>query len=225
MQERHKQYRSPATILGALLDPINSVAPTDGGLRKPPLEWFTEAELQTAYDEVERVATAIGRLPATQLPDEITPEAYGLNAVLALQKMVVTGFPETTIGICGVPKEEEKDGKKVVSIKWAGSSQRRIAVVHMLTRAGEKGLLAVADRVLSLHATVCAVDRAWSQLGNIFPANRTRLAIAKANKMMVVRNSYRLSKGITLQDKEVERAFWIEDLAEADDDEEVEIVG
>jgi hypothetical protein len=59
----------------------------------------------------------------------------------------------------------------------------------------------------------------------MFPANRTRLAIAKANKMMLVRNSYRLSKGITLQDKEVERAFWIEDLAEADDDEEVEIVG
>jgi hypothetical protein len=63
------------------------------------------------------------------------------------------------------------------------------------------------------------------KLGYMFPANRTRLAIAKANKMMLVRNSYRLSKGITLQDKEVERAFWIEDLAEADDDEEVEIVG
>jgi hypothetical protein len=59
----------------------------------------------------------------------------------------------------------------------------------------------------------------------MFPANRTRLAIEKANKMMLVRNSYRLSKGITLQDKEVERAFWIEDLAEADDDQEVEILG
>jgi hypothetical protein len=54
------------------------------------------------------------------------------------------------------------------------------------------------------HATVCAVDRFWSELGNMIPAKRTRLAMAKADKMMLVRNSYRISRNITKDDKEEE---------------------
>lgn len=49
-----------------------------------------------------------------------------------------------------------------------------------------------------------------------FGGNRSRLAVAKGNKMMLVRNSYRMKHSITNSDKEVEAAFWIEDLAEVD---------
>jgi hypothetical protein len=37
--------------------------------------------------------------------------------------------------------------------------------------------------------------------------------VEKANKMMLVRNSYRLKHRIEAADDEVEKAFWIEDLA------------
>lgn len=104
----------------------------------------------------------------------------------------------------------------VTSIKWSAISRRRNAVKTMLGDQGEVALAAVADRVLSQHATVCAVDRVWSELGNMFPPNRSRLAVAKGNKMMLVRNSYRMQHGITNSDKEMETAFWIEDLAGVD---------
>jgi hypothetical protein len=44
--------------------------------------------------------------------------------------------------------------------------------------------------------------------------NRTRLAIAKADKMMLVRNAYRLKHHISNNDKEEEMAFWIKKAAE-----------
>lgn len=90
----------------------------------------------------------------------------------------------------------------------------------MLADAHQHAPAAVADRVLSQHATVCAVDRSWSVLGNMFPSNCSRLAIEKGNKMMKVRNSYRLQNNITKGDQdssEAETAFWIEDLAATDD--------
>ena len=73
LQARHQQYRSPSSILAALLDPVNSLAPTDGGNRKPPISWFTADELQSARKEAERLGTAIGSLPATQLPPDLSP--------------------------------------------------------------------------------------------------------------------------------------------------------
>lgn len=214
LQARHQQYRSPSSILAALLDPVNSLAPTDGGNRKPPISWFTADELQSARKEAERLGTAIGSLPATQLPSDLSPGGYGLSARTALENLEDNGFPDATISHCAVLQRGE-DGA-VTSIKWSGISRRRNAVKSMLSDAEEVALAAVADRVLSQHATVCAVDRVWSELGNMFPANRSRLAVAKGNKMMLVRNSYRMKHSITNSDKEVEAAFWIEDLAEVD---------
>lgn len=193
---------------------MNSVAPTDGGNRKPPTSWFTPDELQSACKEAERLGTAIGNLPATQLPTDISPGGYGLSARYAMDALVSNGFPDDTISHCAVLQRGE-DGA-VTSIKWSAISRRRNAVKTMLGDQGEVALAAVADRVLSQHATVCAVDRVWSELGNMFPANRSRLAVAKGNKMMLVRNSYRMQHGITNSDKEMETAFWIEDLAGVD---------
>lgn len=107
-------------------------------------------------------------------------------------------------------------GVLLVGIGCNKQPQSAAAVKTMLCDQGEVALAAVADRVLSQHATVCAVDRVWSELGNMFAANRSRLAVAKGNKMMLVRNSYRMQNGITNSDKEMETAFWIEDLAEVD---------
>jgi hypothetical protein len=216
LQERHKQYRTPANIIAALLDPANSLPPTDGGNRKPPAEWYTEEELQSAYKEVQRLGTAIGSLPATQLPSEISPGGYGLDARTALQDLVHNGFPDDTISHCAVV--QRGGNGSVVSIKWSSIDRRRNAVKTMLVDAHHTALAAVADRVLSQHATVCAVDRAWSELGNMFPANRSRLAVDKGNKMMLVRNSYRLQNNITRADQEVETAFWVDELAETVDE-------
>ena len=130
-----------------------------------------------------------------------------------MQNLFDAGFTEKCISQCAVVQRGE-DGS-VVSIKWSSAAMRRAALKTMLQdhTPPQTALVAVADRVLSQHATVCAVDRCWSELRKMFPSNRSRLAVEKANKMMLVRNSYRLKHRIEAADDEVEKAFWIEDLA------------
>jgi hypothetical protein len=107
---------------------------------------------------------------------------------------------------------------------WRSISERRLVVVLGLRRQGQRGVSAVADRLQSQHATVCAVDRFWSDIGNLCPANRTRLAVEKGNKMMLVRNTCRLANKLTRNDSELERAFWVGQLAGELDVEDVEDV-
>lgn len=210
MQARQLQYRSTSSVIAALLDPANSQPPAAGNtLRTPPSSWFSEQELETAGQEVERLATAVGAMPNVQLPaDTPTASDLGMDAREQFEGLLCDGWPASTTLAAAMPL---KDGE----IAWKAINRRRVAVCRTLRDAGKHALAIIADRVLSQHATVCAVDRFWSELNDMYPANRTRLAAKKANKMMLVRNAYRLKHGITSDDKEVERAFWVQNLVDS----------
>lgn len=202
-QARCEEYRTATSLLASLLDPINSQPGIGGGLRKPPTEWYDATELEEAAAKCERLGTGIAALmPPGTLPSGVTPTGFGIDARLAFEQLCANGFAERIIGYCSVPGN---DGPK-----WAAGDRRRCGVTTVLRRdPSTAALAAVADRVLSQHATVCSIDRFWSELGNMFPAQRCRLAIEKADKMMLVRNMCRLRDQSAADDDEVERAFWI----------------
>jgi hypothetical protein len=200
LKKRHLQYRGDINVLAALLDPVNSLDPTDGGLRKPPAEWFSDDDLEDAYEAAEKLATAVGELPSTKLPANSSALSYGHQARTSMEALVANGFSEF---VMRHSQKLQQNGTP----SWLGISETRVAVVTGLRKSGHPALSAVADRVLSQHATVCAVDRFWSDLSNMIPSKRTKLAVAKADKMMLVRNAYRLRNSITQDDKEEELAF------------------
>lgn len=145
-------------------------------------------------------------MPNAQLPAGTTPRSAGIDARIAFDRLCANGFPEDVIAYCSV---SQADG----TIKWASGDRRRCAMSLVLRRDSSLAALGpVADRLLSQHPTVCSVDRLWSELGNMFPAQRTRLAVAKADNMMLVRNCYRQRNNITANNDDVEKAFWISEV-------------
>ena len=55
-------------------------------------------------------------------------------------------------------------------------------------------MASVARRVLSLHATSCAPERNWSLLGQLYRKNRSRLAIARAEKLVFISSAAKVAR-------------------------------
>jgi hypothetical protein len=53
----------------------------------------------------------------------------------------------------------------------------------------------VACRLLGMHVTTCASERDWSLWGNVFVKARSRLALAKAEKLIFVKGNLQLAEG------------------------------
>ena len=74
-----------------------------------------------------------------------------------------------------------------------------VLYIHIWLPQGHLGkaypaVAGVARRVLSLHATSCAPERNWSLLGQLYRKNRSRLAIARAEKLVFISSAAKVAR-------------------------------
>lgn len=209
-QARCDQYTNAATYVAYLADPANSILVD--GVRKPNAERLTAQQLAAAVADLGRVAKGVAQAPGAVLPGGVTPDAFAIDAALEFQQLLDVGFPPRVISYCIISGNSSGG-------EWAAINKRRIAVATVM-KTDRPALAMVLERYLSLHATVCAIDRFWAELGHMYSPQRhrrRRLSLEKSDKMMLVRNTWRLEQGITSSDAEVETAFWMQTL-EAEDE-------
>jgi hypothetical protein len=214
---RRQQYTTPELIAATLVDPANAIAGPDGGAWLPPKEWFTGEDVSAAAKAVARIANGLSN-------------GDGPAARMQFMSLLAYGFDSDTIGLCqmvggggggvvgGGGGGASESG---AAPRWVNVQQRRLVWETELREAYPQ-LAPIVGRLLSQHATSCAVERAWAKWGKLFTPTRSSMLAATAQHYMFITNAWHLKNRPSANMMVPEEAFWMQQEAPSGSDTETQ---
>jgi hAT family C-terminal dimerisation region len=205
LNERRSKYCTGELVLATLLDPINAVKGSNGAYM-PPTGMFSKQQLDAAKAALKRLAPAIAGIGRDDF-NEADKKGAAARADSEYTHLLTTGFHEMLVYRSQWPRTDGKDPQ------WFGINRRRDAWKHFVQQDSlhddtYPSLAPVAMRLLSQHATSAAVERSWSQWGNLFTANRNRMLANTGQNLMFIRNAWQVEQRCPPPTPEKE--FWEE---------------
>jgi hypothetical protein len=123
----------------------------------------------------------------------------------------------------GNPGENDVTSCDISAVKLSGKAGASIGFWNAQSedKDGMRVLANLAIRLLSMHTTSCQPEREQSVLSRIYRAERSRLAIEKAEKMLFISSCARLERNMRKSDHELELEVLEQDEEVEEDVEEI----
>jgi hypothetical protein len=200
LTKRCAVYCTPEIVAATLIDPINAIK--QDGIWHAGFSWLTAAEKNGAALKVASIAEAL------------TPGSGGA-ARLQFRQLLAVGFAAEFIALCRMA------GKQEGEVVWADVQTRRLAWELELASV-YPALAPVAARLLSQHATSCAVERFWSRWRSLYASDRSRMLASTAQRYMFISTVWHLSNRVAAREVVPENVFWEQQQGLVSEEEEEE---
>lgn len=159
-----------------MLDPYNAVLDAKGVWQLPPVE---QEHLQKAIALVQRIAGPAASQQMRKLELQGYPSTMGDYVAVAA---AAEGKEDAIAAAQPDPASKQKKRKLVEMV----SMQTRINIWEKYGKEPYPDLVNAVIRLLSCHATTCAVERNWSLWGRVYSAARNALGMERSKKMIAI---------------------------------------